>query len=88
MGRGSFNQAITRLGPERSSAMIALVPVLGAVLGFIFLREVPSTGEVAAILAISAGVSVSASLPRQPGLDQSGDEASGLRGVAARIARF
>jgi len=84
----AFNQAITRLGPERSSAMIALVPVLSAVLGFIFLREVPSTGEVAAILAISAGVSVSASLPRQPGLDQSCDEASGLRGVAARIARF
>jgi drug/metabolite transporter (DMT)-like permease len=84
----AFNHAITRLGAERSSAMIALVPVLSAILGFIFLGEVPSSGEIAAILAISAGVSIGASLSRQPGFDQRADEASGLRAVAARIARF
>jgi len=57
----AFNQAITRLGAERSSAMIALVPVLTAILGLLFLGEVPSIGEVAAILAISAGVLIAAS---------------------------
>src|SRR5438094_10005334 len=56
----AFNQAITRLGPERSSAMIALVPVLGAVRGFILLRELPSTGEVAPVRASPADVSVRA----------------------------
>jgi drug/metabolite transporter (DMT)-like permease len=57
----AFNHAITRLGAERSSAMIALVPVLSAILALLFLGEVPTTGEVAAILAISAGVSIGAS---------------------------
>lgn len=84
----AFNHAITRLGAERSSAMIALVPVLSAILALVFLGEVPSRGEIAAILAISAGVSISASLSRQPGFEERADEASGLRAVAARIARF
>ncbi|HET7363997.1 MAG TPA: DMT family transporter [Burkholderiales bacterium] len=84
----AFNHAIARLGAERSSAMIALVPVLSAMLALIFLGEVPSTAEVAAILAISAGVSISASLSGQSGLDERVDEAAGLRAVAARIARF
>lgn len=84
----AFNHAIARLGAERSSAMIALVPVLSAILALIFIGEVPSRGEVAAILAISAGVSISASLSRQPGFEQRADEASGLRAVAARIARL
>ena len=57
----AFNHAITRLGAERSSAMIALVPVLTAILGLVFLGELPSTGEVGAILAISAGVLAGAS---------------------------
>jgi drug/metabolite transporter (DMT)-like permease len=57
----AFNQAITRLGAERSSAMIALVPVLSAILALAFLGEVPSMAEIAAILAISAGVSIGAS---------------------------
>jgi drug/metabolite transporter (DMT)-like permease len=57
----AFNHAITRLGAERSSAMIALVPVLGAILALVFLGEVPSRGEIAAILAISAGVLIGAS---------------------------
>lgn len=84
----AFNYAITRLGAERSSSMIALVPVLSAMLALIFLGEVPSSGEIAAILAISAGVSISASLSRQTGFQQRADEAFSLRAVAARIARL
>jgi drug/metabolite transporter (DMT)-like permease len=57
----ALNHAISRLGAERSSAMVALVPVLAAVLAFIFLGEVPSAAEIAAFVAISAGVSIGAS---------------------------
>jgi drug/metabolite transporter (DMT)-like permease len=57
----ALNHAITRLGAERSSALIALVPVLSAMLALVFLGEVPSSTEIAAILAISAGVSIAAS---------------------------
>jgi len=57
----ALNHAITRLGAERSSALVALVPVLSAILALVFLGEVPSPAEIAAILAISAGVSVAAS---------------------------
>jgi len=57
----ALNHAIERLGAERSSALIALVPVLTAILALVFLGEIPSTAEVAAILAISAGVSIGAS---------------------------
>jgi drug/metabolite transporter (DMT)-like permease len=57
----ALNQAIARLGAERSSSLVALVPVLAAVLGFIFLGEVPSATEIAAFVAISAGVSIGAS---------------------------
>jgi drug/metabolite transporter (DMT)-like permease len=56
----ALNHAIARLGPERSSALVALVPALSTVLGFLFLGEVPSSVEIAAILAISAGVSIGA----------------------------
>jgi len=84
----ALNHATTRLGAERSSALVALVPVLSAILALLFLGEVPSNAEIAAILAISAGVSISASLSRQPGFHQRADEASGLRAVATRIARL
>jgi len=57
----ALNHAIARLGPERASALVALVPALGAVLGFLFLHEIPSSAEIAGIFAISAGVSVGAS---------------------------
>jgi drug/metabolite transporter (DMT)-like permease len=57
----ALNHAIARLGPERSSALVALVPALSAVLGILFLREIPSVAEIAAILAISAGVTIGAS---------------------------
>jgi len=57
----ALNQAIVRLGAERSSALVALVPVLSAVLAFAFLGEVPSAAEIAAFVTISAGVSLGAS---------------------------
>ena len=57
----ALNHAIARLGPERASALVALVPALSAVLGLLFLGEIPSSAEIAAILAISAGVSIGAS---------------------------
>ena len=56
----ALNHAISRLGPERSSALVALVPVLTAVLALVFLGEVPSSVEIAAFVAISAGVSIGA----------------------------
>lgn len=62
----ALNHAVSRLGPERSSAMVALVPVLSALLALIFLGEVPSSAEIAAFVAISAGVSLGASAARPP----------------------
>jgi drug/metabolite transporter (DMT)-like permease len=57
----AFNHAITRLGAERSSAMVALVPALTAVFALLFLGEVPTIRESVAILAISAGAWIGAS---------------------------
>jgi drug/metabolite transporter (DMT)-like permease len=57
----ALNHAISRLGAERSSALVALVPVLAALLAFVFLGEVPSPAEIGAFVAISAGVSIGAS---------------------------
>ena len=57
----AFNHAIARLGAERSSALVAAIPVLTALLALVFLGEVPSLAEGAAVLAISAGVSIGAS---------------------------
>lgn len=61
----ALNHAVLRLGAERSSAFVALVPVLSAVLGVIFLGEIPSAPEMAAFVAISAGVSIAAA-PAKP----------------------
>jgi drug/metabolite transporter (DMT)-like permease len=57
----ALNHAIAKLGAERSSALVALVPVLSAILALVFLGEVPLVAEIAAFLAISAGVSLGAS---------------------------
>jgi drug/metabolite transporter (DMT)-like permease len=57
----ALNHAVVRLGAERSTAMVALVPVLSALLALAFLGEVPSAAEVIAFLAISAGVTLGAS---------------------------
>ena len=46
---------------SRNPALLGRRSVLAAVLGFIFLGEVPSTTEIAAFVAISAGVSIGAS---------------------------
>jgi drug/metabolite transporter (DMT)-like permease len=62
----ALNHAISRLGAERSSALVALVPVLTAMLALLFLGEVPSTTEIAAFIVISAGVSIGAA-PGWPG---------------------
>jgi drug/metabolite transporter (DMT)-like permease len=62
----ALNHAIQRLGAERSSAMVALVPVVSAILAVVFLGERPSPVEVVAILAISAGVSIGAARAATP----------------------
>jgi drug/metabolite transporter (DMT)-like permease len=54
----ALNQAIARLGPERSISLVALVPAVSAVLGFLFLEEIPASTEILAILAISIGISI------------------------------
>jgi drug/metabolite transporter (DMT)-like permease len=56
----ALNHAISRLGAERSSTLVAFVPVLAALLAFVFLGEVPSAAEITAFVAISAGVSIGA----------------------------
>lgn len=56
----ALNHAISRLGAERSSALVALVPVLTAALALLFLGEIPSTTEMVAFIAISVGVSIGA----------------------------
>lgn len=56
----ALNHAIFSLGAGRSSALVAMVPVLTAVLGLIFLGEAPSATEMTALVAISAGVSIGA----------------------------
>jgi drug/metabolite transporter (DMT)-like permease len=62
----ALNHAIQRLGAERSSAMVALVPVVSAILAVVFLGERPSPVEIVAILAISAGVSIAAARAATP----------------------
>jgi len=56
----ALNHAVARLGAERAAALVALVPALSAALGALFLGELPSAAEVAAIVAVSAGVSIAA----------------------------
>ena len=57
----ALNHAVARLGAERTSALVASVPVLSAMLALVFLGEVPSLVEMAAILTVSLGVSIGAS---------------------------
>jgi len=56
----ALNHAISRLGAERTSALIALVPVLTAILALLCLGEAPSAAEISAFVVISAGVSIAA----------------------------
>lgn len=61
----ALNHAISNLGAGRSSALVAMVPVLTAGLGLIFLGEAPSAAEMSALVAISAGVSIGAASRRE-----------------------
>ena len=61
----ALNHAISKLGAERSSALVALVPVLTALFALLFLDEVPSAVETAAFIVISAGVSIAAACDRR-----------------------
>jgi drug/metabolite transporter (DMT)-like permease len=56
----ALNHAVAKLGVERSSALIALVPVITALLALLFLGEVPSSLESVAIVMISLGVTIGA----------------------------
>lgn len=85
----ALNHAIARLGTERSSALVALVPALSAALGLLFLGEVPSAAEIAGILAISAGVSIATSGSSHSG-GYSGSPAStsaSMNRLACRLSR-
>jgi len=84
----ALNRAIEHLGAERSSALVAFVPALSALFALFFLGEVPSVTETAAILAISAGVTVAAA--PVPGADYGGSPASSsaeMKRVACGLSR-
>lgn len=67
----AFNHGIRRLGSERASALIALVPALSTALGAGLLAELPTAAELAGIAMIALGVAIAAGgrrvLPAQAG---------------------
>jgi len=52
----AFGYAIQTLGPPRASSFSALVPGLAAIIGFLWLGEVPSILDIIALGAASLGV--------------------------------
>jgi drug/metabolite transporter (DMT)-like permease len=56
----SLSRAIVILGAARAAAFISLVPVLGTLLGYAILDEIPSASEITAVVAISLGVLLAA----------------------------
>jgi drug/metabolite transporter (DMT)-like permease len=62
----SFSRAIVLLGAARAAAFISLVPVVGTVLGFVILNEIPSLSEICAVVAISLGVLLAAGALQHP----------------------
>jgi drug/metabolite transporter (DMT)-like permease len=56
----SLSRAIVILGAARAAAFISLVPVLGTLLGYAILGEIPSASETFAVVAISLGVLLAA----------------------------
>ncbi|HUQ74306.1 MAG TPA: DMT family transporter [Burkholderiales bacterium] len=64
----ALNHAISRLGAERLSSIVAFVPVVSSILAMVFLGERPTSVEIVAILAICAGVSIGAlrAMPASP----------------------
>jgi drug/metabolite transporter (DMT)-like permease len=51
----SWNEGIRRVGPSRAMAFYNMLPVYGALLGFLFLRETPSWTHVAGGLLVIVG---------------------------------
>lgn len=51
-----YGRAVALLGPARSAALLALVPVLATVLGMLVLDEHPGPAEAIGVLLVSAGV--------------------------------
>jgi drug/metabolite transporter (DMT)-like permease len=51
-----YGVAITRLGPTRSAALTALVPVVAAILAIKILGEIPGAATVLGIAAVTTGV--------------------------------
>ena len=78
----ALNQAVASLGAERSSALVALVPVLTALLALVFLGEIPTPMEIAALLVISAGVSMQAGRPFEARPQTAGRAGYRVRGSA------
>jgi drug/metabolite transporter (DMT)-like permease len=62
----ALNHAIARLGGERTSALLALVPVIGLALGGVFLMEIPTAAELLGSASISIGVALCAAQAGKP----------------------
>jgi len=62
LGLWTFTLAVQRVGASRAAASGALVPVLSATGGFLFLGEVPGPAVIAGIAATSLGVALAAGL--------------------------
>jgi drug/metabolite transporter (DMT)-like permease len=58
----TFNRAVSQLGAPVSSAMMALVPVAATLLAIVFLHEIPSAPEAAAITVVAVGVILASGL--------------------------
>lgn len=54
----AYAMAIEKLGPTRAASLSALVPVLAALMGAIFLGEHLGARDIAAIAAASLGVAL------------------------------
>ena len=63
VGIVTFNRAVVLLGPVGASAIIALLPVMAALIGVPVLGEVPAPLDIAAIAVIALGVLLAARSP-------------------------
>ena len=64
----ALNHAISSLGGERASTLMALVPVTSMVLGSVFLAEIPTSAEWVASSVISLGVAIASVQAGRPAL--------------------
>lgn len=65
-----YARGVAALGPSRASAFAALVPVIAALMGIVFLGERPSTADWIFILVVSAGVYLATGAPLPKGPNQ------------------